>query len=372
MSKGGLWKDATVRHRLQVGGYARICGNISATARHFAHDRKTVRDYLRRYEEFEKTGDLAIFLNQARGDSHRTEAWIEQQVVSYYQEEDTQRSCPNIAHTLEQEQRVKLSRQTVYNILQRQQVWQPPLYGPLIRRFEKTTPNALWQVDLIEQETTCLGPVYALVAIDDHSRFLTALRFSFSKDQEAMLYALYMAFAEYGLPAKLLVDRGGQFYTAVGEGESRFLAVMQTLGIAVEYTSRPQTKGKVEKVIQFVERDFLNVQRNRLQNLDDLNAKAAGWRDWYNQRAHESILTEPNRRYKASAHRLASETLWNAFAREDRKKVYRDGTIRLWGVHYPLPKEYAGGHAWVRTFYDQAKVVIGPDDEIIATYSCSP
>jgi hypothetical protein len=83
MSKGELWKSVVVRHRLQVGGYARVCGNISATARHFGHDRKTVRDYLHRYEEFEKTGDLALFLNAPRGDSHRTAAWIEQQVVSY-------------------------------------------------------------------------------------------------------------------------------------------------------------------------------------------------------------------------------------------------------------------------------------------------
>ena len=31
---------------------------------------------------------------------------------------------------------------------------------------------------------------------------------------------------------------------------------MKRLGVEVEYTSRPQTKGKVEKVIQFIERDF--------------------------------------------------------------------------------------------------------------------
>jgi hypothetical protein len=270
-------------------------------------------------------------------------------VVSYYREEHTEVTCPNIAHTLKQEQRVQLSRQTVYNILQRQGVWQPPLYGRAIQRFEKAAPNVLWQVDLIEQEETCLGTVYALVAIDDHSRFLTALRFSFTKAQEAILYALYVAFVEYGLPTGLLVDRGGQFYTAVGEGESRFLEVMQTLGIAVEYTSRPQTKGKVEKVIQFVERDFLNVQRNRVESLDDLNDKATTWRDWYNHRIHEGILTEPIRRYERSPHHVAAEPLWDAFAQEERKKVYRDGTICLWGVHYALPKEYAGGHAWVRT-----------------------
>ena len=72
----------------------RIHGNISQTARRFNHDRKTIRDYLRRYEEFERTGDLSVFLNRPRGDSHRTADRIEELIVGYYQEEDTERNLP--------------------------------------------------------------------------------------------------------------------------------------------------------------------------------------------------------------------------------------------------------------------------------------
>jgi len=45
------------------------------------------------------------------------------------------------------------------------------------------------------------------------------------------------------------------------------------LGVAVIYTSRPQTEGKVKKIIQFIERDFF-VERNRVENLEDLNHRA--------------------------------------------------------------------------------------------------
>jgi len=114
-----LWEDPVVRHQLQVGGYARIHGNISQAARHFQHDRKTVRDCLRRYEEFERTGDLAVFPNQPQGNSRRTPGWIEELVVGYYQEEDTRRTCPNVARVLEEKHGVRLTRQTVYNILRR-------------------------------------------------------------------------------------------------------------------------------------------------------------------------------------------------------------------------------------------------------------
>ena len=190
MASRNLWKCPVVQRRLQVGGYARITGSVSATARRFKHDRKTIRDCLHRYQEFEETGDLCVFLNRPRGDSHRTSEGVEKRVVEYYQEEDTRRTCPNIAHALMESERVKLTRQTVYNILRRHKVWVPPRHGgPPVTRFEMSAPNMLWQVDLIELEETCLGKVYALVVIDDRSRYLIALRFFFTKEQEAVLYA---------------------------------------------------------------------------------------------------------------------------------------------------------------------------------------
>lgn len=364
-----LWESPVVQHRLQVGGHALVRGSISATARRFAHDRKTVRDCLRRYKEYLKTGDLSAFLNRPRGSSHRTAEAVEQVVVGYYQEEDTQRTCPNIARVLREEQQVKLTRQTVYNILRRRGVWVPPPHrGPPLLRFQMPVPNELWQVDLIELEETCLGKVFALVAIDDHSRFLTALRFFFTKDQEGVLYALFLAVCEYGLPLRFLVDRGAQFY-ATGEGaQSRFQEIMEALGVAVEFTSCPETKGKVEKANQFVERDFLNVERNRVANLEELNAKADRWRQAYNARMHEGILATPLGSYRPSLHRVQTELLWHIFAQEERRKVYRDGTFSLWGKRYRLPDEYAADHAWVRFFHNQIKVVVGPDDEVIATY----
>ena len=48
-----------------------------------------------------------------------------------------------------------------------------------------------------------------MVVIDDHSRYLLALRFFLTKEQEGVLYTLYLAFCEYGLPSCILVDRGG-------------------------------------------------------------------------------------------------------------------------------------------------------------------
>ena len=180
-------------------------------------------------------------------------------------------------------------------------------------------------------------------------------------------------FCQYGLPARILVDKGGQFYSALEGTASRFQEVMAKLGIEVQYTSRPQTKGKVEKVIQFIERDFLGVYRNRVKDLDDLNARAEVWLRWYNTREHEGIgKAAPVERYHSSPHRVGAETLWDVFAREERRKVYRDGTISLWGKRYAVPTEYVGWPVWVRIFSDKIKVCVGKENKIIATYPCPP
>lgn len=285
----------------------------------------TVREYLRRYKAFIESGDLAAFLNQPRGDTHRTAGWLEEEVVAYYQEEDMERTCPNIAHTLG-EKDIPITRQTVYNILRRRGVWVSPQRGdrePIIR-FEEAVANATWQIDLIEEEEATFGKVYALVVADDHSRYLLGLFFFLSNEAEPILYAIYQLFLRYGLPVRIIVDPGGQFYAE--ESHSAFQLAMTRLGVEVLYTSRAGTKGKVEKLNQYVERDFLGVWRNRVQNLEDLSLPAEQWRQWYNRREHEGIAhCIPEERYQPSPHRLGASVLWEAFAHEERRKVHRDG-----------------------------------------------
>ena len=107
-------------------------------------------------------------------------------MVNYYQEGGTHRTCPNIARTLREEHQIGLGHQMVYNILRRG-VWQSPGGEGAIGPFEESVPNGLWQADLIELEETCLGKVYAVVIIDDHFRYLLALRFFFTEGQEGAL-----------------------------------------------------------------------------------------------------------------------------------------------------------------------------------------
>ncbi len=89
--------------------------------------------------------------------------------------------------------------------------------------------------------------------------------------------------------------------------------------VVMQANSRPQTKGKVEKAIPFIERDVLGVQARQVKDLDELNRRGEDWHCWYNKREHEGIQARPVSRYRPSAHRLQNDVLWEAFAREERR-----------------------------------------------------
>jgi len=64
--------------------------------------------------------------------------------------------------------------------------------------------------------------------------------------------------------------------------------------------------------------------------------------------------------------------LWDAFAREERRKIYQDGAIRLWGERCPVPEQFTGQYARVRILYDRSKIRIGLGNKDIAASPCPP
>jgi transposase InsO family protein len=130
-----------------------------------------------------------------------------------------------------------------------------------VPRFERSQPNDLWHIDLIEKKPTAIGAVYGIPVLDDHSRYLLALRFFLTKDAQTALDTTYLAMHEHGTPAAIMSDHGGQFVDATGMGTTTFQGMLHALGIQPLLISRPQTNGKEERVNQFIERDFLDEVR---------------------------------------------------------------------------------------------------------------
>jgi len=367
-------RDPAVRRRLAMTRYARS-HNKAQAARHFGCCWATIHAAVRRVEMYEETEDIQVLQNKPRGKPGRTSAKVESQVVAIYQESFVPQrpygrrySAAKVARLLAQRHGVALSRKTAWEILRRRQVWEPCRNQKhAVQRFERKQPNDLWQIDLIEQEPTAIGHVYGVPILDDYSRYLVGLRFFLTKGMETSLLTTYLAMSECGTPAELLCDRGGQFLDATGAGTTQFQVMLQSLGIELHIAPRAETKGKEERINQFIEHDFLDEVRYQLTSLTDLNARAEAWRSDYNSHHfHEGIRSTPAQRYRPGL-KVDQEFLKQIFAIEERRKVTRESTVRYRNRHFRVPEQYIAWHVWVANLFDR-HIEIRAGDRIIGNF----
>jgi transposase len=347
----------------------------AAAARHFGCCWATIQAAVQRVEGYERTKDVCHLQNKPRGDSHRVPAPLEDRAIALYQESaepsrpyGRRYSAAKVARLLEQRDGVALSRSTVWRILHRRGVWIPgPTQKQAVQRFERRHANELWQIDLIELEPTAIGDVYGVPILDDHSRYLCGLRFFLTKGAETTLLTTYLAMKECGTPEEMLCDRGGQFVDASGKGTTHFERAIEALGIDLRIAPRAQTKGKEERLNQFVERDFLDEVRWRIRSLAELNRLADVWRQNYNHsHVNETTHCAPARRYQAGVH-VDDDLLRQLFATEARRKVTRESTVRYRNHQIKVPEQYIGASVWVSDFFGQ-QVEIRCGTRTIGTY----
>lgn len=366
--------DPAVRRRLTIARYA--CNHTkAATARHFGCCWKTIQATVQRVAAYEESGQIQVLQNKPRGKSRRTAPRVEDQVIALYQESATpprpygrRYSAAKVARLCHERHHQSLHRKTVWAILRRRGVWAPQVTQKrAVSRFERSQPNDLWHIDLIEKEPTAIGEVYGIPVLDDHSRYLLALRFFLTKEAQTTLYTTYLAMHEHGTPAAIMSDHGGQFVDATGLGTTTFQGMLEALGIQPLLISRPQTNGKEERVNQFIERDFLDEVRWQIQSLAELNQRSEVWRHRYNQsHLHETVHDIPAHRYRPGV-KVDAQFLKQAFAQDERRKVSREGTVTYHKYSLRVPDQYIGWQVWVSNFFDQY-VEIHTGHHIIGTF----
>jgi transposase InsO family protein len=155
-------------------------------------------------------------------------------------------------------------------------------------RFERSEPNQLWQVDFKGCVEVARRKVYPLTVLDDHSRFLLALRCGEDVTMARAWNALWGVFGEYGLPEHVLCDNASG---SCGLGVSWFEGRLMRLGIRATHgrPHHPQTQGEVERLHGTLEAEVF-------PRLDRANRVAfeAGLEHWrcavYNAiRPHEAL-----------------------------------------------------------------------------------
>jgi len=179
--------------------------SFTALCQEFGISRPTGCLWRKRYEEAGLAG-IAERSRRPRQSPTQTHAALEQCVVEMRQRYPDW-GARKLQILLAREQ-VDLTRSTVHRILLRRGlVRDHDRHSQATTRFERSTPNELWQMDFKSPKgwNAAAGP---LSVLDDHSRYLLVLHAVWSTHAERVREQLETAFATCGVPEAMLMDHG--------------------------------------------------------------------------------------------------------------------------------------------------------------------
>jgi len=160
---------------------------------------------------------------------------------------------------------------------------------------------------------------------------------------------MYNAFIRYGLPESILSDRGSQFKATQRGGEANYQWYAHQLGITLVLGRKPQTKGKIEGLFRFVQRDFV-MEHRHLDAIQAVNEAFWRWLEDYNfSHEHEGINKQcPADLYSESLHRLTRDELEFVLVHEEPRRVLKTAAISYYGHYYQVPDEYIKRRVWTK------------------------
>jgi transposase len=234
--------------------------------------------------------------------------------------------------------------------------FRPPKQMPAVMRYE-TKPGEQAQVDwgicsYIDMDGES-RKVPVLVIVLGYSR-ATYIEFTRRCDIYSFLRCLIHGFEYFnGIPKIMLTDQMKTVILGMGDDKkprwhAQFADFAAAIGMAprVCRVRRPQTKGKVERGVQFVKNNF--IPGRQFVDLGDLNRQAFHWCERINHRIHGTTGERPcDRLLKESLQPIPSPAHWERFLHESRQ-VSRDGFVSYDGIRYGVPWMYSGREVTVR------------------------
>ncbi|MBT5606050.1 MAG: DDE-type integrase/transposase/recombinase [Lentisphaerae bacterium] len=210
--------------------------------------------------------------------------------------------------------------------------------GPT-KAFATPHVNELWMVDFspgpkLRTEAGSVLSTQLCIIIDDCSRLIPFAGYYPKADTKAFLDTLKESVLRRGLPWKLYTDQGKPFVCRHAH------IVCATLGIRLLHAKpyHAWSKGKIERLIQTIQRGFessLRIEGNQAKSLEALNEKLSQWiQVTYHQRVHSSTHCTPEARYHqelAQVRKLELDTAGvdHLFYTRIERTVRKDGTVRI-------------------------------------------
>ena len=361
-----LRQEALIKERLRIVHIAQE-ESVTEAARRGECSRTTVYKLLARYQE----GGVLALVNRPRGPREALSEEVGELVVAL-KTSALHRTTGKLQQLLKERHGVEISRQSVWRILSARGLARIQDPVPLVR-FERPQPNQLWQLDLKEDVVFPFGKAHLLVAVDDATRYCVGGVWLRDRKEPTLLGAVAQLLARAGLPEAILTDRASVFFGPASRqrGLTSYQLGMETLGVKPLFAKpyKPRTKGKIEKLIGFIERDFIQEVRETMQSFSDLQPAWEQWcGPWYNQaRPHASLGNLPPAHRYQPCRRAAPPDLRPILAIDEMRRVSRDATVSVEGQSYPVPPEYMGKHVLLRRLGNE--ITIHHANRLLARYT---
>jgi transposase InsO family protein len=330
--------------------------NFRQLCQEFDISRPTGYQWLRRYQ----AGGIAAIVEKSRRPQHsprQTTREIEQRVVALRQQ------LPDWGarklQVLLQQAGVDLPVITVHRILLRHQlVKMPDQHRWAVQRFERGTPNQLWQMDF-KGPVGWQAPVGPLSVLDDHSRYAIALAGTWSTRAEPVRERLEEAFQRCGVPEEMLMDHGTPWWNMNAATGWTWLTVwLMRQGIRLHFSGyrHPQTQGKVER---FHRSMAATMKRRGFPSPEQRQDWLDRFRHEYNHlRPHEALgMRTPATVWKKSVRAYQPHPpAWEYPPGSQLKKIAAQGQIFLEGRRWEISRALAG--EWVQLERIEHRVLV--------------
>lgn len=246
------------------------------------------------------------------------------------------------------------------------------------RRWETDRICRVWHTDVCHvwrrKPDGGAEKVYVHALLDDHARFVLAIKACEGETENDLLELLVEALLRYPAPEVLYADNGATY-----RGHLLTLA-LDRLGIRLVHPAPydPEARGKMERFWRTLRQRLLD-HDDAPRSLHELNAALLAWVDAdYHRRPHAGLFGEkPAQRFRAGLAALPGPRsvteLAAALEGARTAKVRKDATFSVDGTLYEVRGRHLAGKTVdvaldpftgkvLRVLYDGAAVTFGPCD----------
>ena len=240
-------------------------------------------------------------------------------------------------------------------------------------RFE-TLPGKQAQVDWgyigkFEKPDGTKISVYVFVMVLSYSRMMY-LEFTTSMKMDQLIQSHQKAFDYFGGTTNvILYDNMKQIKTDSDRWNKQFLDFSDHYGFVLRAHKpmRPRTKGKVERLMSYIEDNFL--AGRSFNGLADLEERGRIWVEkTANVRNHATTKQQPVVLFKEEKLNSLDMVKPYRYLPKTERKVCFEAKIHYEANTYSTPPEYAGRKVWVQN--DNGRIIITAENTIIAEHLC--